>query len=329
MEYRIATKEDTIDIYELVQKTIKEIYPKYYLPEIVDMFSNYHNMENVTKDIELGNTYVLLEGGSLVGTGTIQKNHITRVYVLPQYQGKGYGTSIMKRLESELAGKYKLAEIDASLPACQLYYKLGYRTTQHGSWECENGVVQIYEIMTKELKSNPSQLRLRPYKTCDAKEIVSWIHTEEDLYKWSSDRFGAFPISEDDINTKYIDNNGDCPDPEDFYPVTALDDNGVVGHLILRYTDKEKKILRFGFVIVDDAIRGKGYGKEMLKLAMKYAYDILKVEKITLGVFENNPAAYHCYKAAGFEDASEIMLDVYGNQWKCIEMESNKKKYNI
>ena len=50
-------------------------------------------------------------------------------------------------------------------------------------------------------------------------------------------------------------------------------------------TDEEKKTLRFGFVIVNDTKRGMGYGKEMLKLAIKYDFDILKVEKITLGVF--------------------------------------------
>lgn len=61
--------------------------------------------------------------------------------------------------------------------------------------------------------------------------------------------------------------------------MTAFDETGVVGHLIMRFTDEEKKTLRFGFVIVNDTKRGMGYGKEMLKLAIKYAFDILKVEK--------------------------------------------------
>lgn len=38
----------------------------------------------------------------------------------------------------------------------------------------------------------------------------------------------------------------------------------------------------------------------MLKAALRYAFDILKAEKVTLGVFENNEPAYYCYKAAGF-----------------------------
>ena len=53
---------------------------------------------------------------------------------------------------------------------------------------------------------------------------------------------------------------------------------------------KDKKIFqnwggeRFGWVIVDDTLRGKGYGKEMLLLGLKYAFDIFKVERVTIGV---------------------------------------------
>jgi ribosomal protein S18 acetylase RimI-like enzyme len=106
--------------------------------------------------------------------------------------------------------------------------------------------------------------------------------------------------------------------------MTLVDECGPVGHLILRYTDKSKSTIRFGFVIVDDSRRGKGYGKKMLQMAIRYAFDMLKAEKITLGVFENNPPAYFCYKAAGFREPSTektFMIELLGEQWKCIELE--------
>jgi RimJ/RimL family protein N-acetyltransferase len=166
------------------------------------------------------------------------------------------------------------------------------------------------------------ELRLRPYKPSDAEKIVSWIKDEEALRKWSSDRFGNFPITSDDINNKYLKNNGDCVEQDNFYPFTAFDDSGVVGHLILRYTDTEKKVIRFGFVIVDDTQRGKGYGKKMLVLATKFAFDIFGAEKITLGVFDNNESAYHCYKSVGFvENGEEMFCEMFGKQWRIVEME--------
>lgn len=167
-------------------------------------------------------------------------------------------------------------------------------------------------------------MKLRPYKSCDAEKIAGWIKNEEALRKWSSDRFGEYPITAEDINFKYIDNNGDCEEPDNFYPLTAVEDGEVVGSLILRYTDEKQSVLRIGFVIIDDSQRGKGYGKKMLQLAMKYAFDILKAEKLTLGVFDNNPSAYYCYKAAGFKETEEegFSIEMFGETWKCIEMEA-------
>lgn len=180
-----------------------------------------------------------------------------------------------------------------------------------------------------EYRSEFGDLRLRPYKPCDAKTIVSWIHDEIALRKWSSDRYESFPVTEEDMNKKYMDCNGDCADMDDFYPMTAFDESGVVGHLIMRFTDKEKRILRFGFVIVDNTKRGKGYGKKMLELALKFAFEILKVSKVTLGVFENNPSAYYCYKAAGFKEISseqDEYYHIFNEKWKCIEMEKEYLK---
>lgn len=92
---------------------------------------------------------------------------------------------------------------------------------------------------------------------------------------------------------------------------------------------KDKKIFqnwggeRFGWVIVDDTLRGKGYGKEMLLLGLKYAFDIFKVERVTIGVFENNKSAYWCYRKVGFIE-TEI---VQGEPWNIVEMEIIKSRY--
>ncbi len=327
MEYRLAEPKDTKYIYKIVQDTIKEVYPKYYLEEIVDMFCEFHNEGNISKDIENGNVYVLLEKNEMIGTGTVIDNHITRVYVLPQYQGNGFGTYIMNQLEEMIGKKYDKAEIDASLPACKMYYNRRYKTVDHGIWECANGVIQIYEIMEKSFRKEEAEsggMRLRPYKKCDAKDIITWCRDETAFRKWSADRFELFPITEADMNQKYMEYNGDCMDPDNFYPMTAFDETGIVGHLIMRFTDVKKQVLRFGFVIVDDKKRGRGYGKEMLILAQKYAFEILKVKKVTLGVFENNPSAYYCYRAAGFKEVNmekEEYYEIAGEKWKCIEME--------
>lgn len=168
-------------------------------------------------------------------------------------------------------------------------------------------------------------LRLRPYKPCDAAVILSWIKDEETFWKWSADRYPHYPITPEEMNHKYLGCNGDCAEPDNFYPMTAFDENGIVGHLIMRFTDAGRSVLRFGFVIVDDSRRGMGYGKQLLKLALRYAFDILMVRKVTLGVLENDPAAYHCYMAAGFRDVTPRDAEHYhlmGEVVKCLELET-------
>ena len=329
MEFKIAKNEDAKNVYELVQETIKLVYPKYYLKEIVEMFCEHHSLENILKDIADNNTYVLIDNNKIIGTGTKKENHITRVYVLPNYQKKGHGTFIMNNLEEIIKGKYESAYIDASLPACRLYAHLGYKTVDHGIWECKNDVIQVYEIMKKQLLKLDEKLILRPYKPKDAKAIVTWIKDEKELRKWSFDRYGAYPITSEDINHKYLDCNGDCEEDDNFYPMTLTDENGPIGHLILRYTDEDKMIIRLGFIIIDDKKRGMGYGKRMIQMAIKYVFDMLKAKKLILGVFDNNTSAYNCYKAVGFKEIpmeQDSVYEIYGEKtrliWMSMEPES-------
>ena len=63
----------------------------------------------------------------------------------------------------------------------------------------------------------------------------------------------------------------------------------------------------------------------MQRLALRFAFDILKVQKVILGVLENNPGAYHCYKAAEFKDAPTDEPEYYhlmGEDVKCLELEA-------
>ena len=89
--------------------------------------------------------------GTIVATGCFVDNHITRVYVLPEHQKKGYGTFIMKNIEEQIGEKFDKAYLDASLPAAALYEKLGFVTVMHERYPVENGVILAYEVMEKEL----------------------------------------------------------------------------------------------------------------------------------------------------------------------------------
>ena len=78
-----ARLDQVDEIHEVVSNTIKEIYSKYYSDEVVDFFLELHKRDNIYNDILQGNTYVIGCGAAILGTGTINQNTISRVYISP------------------------------------------------------------------------------------------------------------------------------------------------------------------------------------------------------------------------------------------------------
>lgn len=62
--------------------------------------------------------------------------------------------------------------------------------------------------------------------------------------------------------------------------------------------DKESGFLKF--IMVDNTLRGKGYGVAMLRELQRFAYNNTGVSVIRLIVFDVNSAARKCYEKAGF-----------------------------
>ena len=99
-------------------------------------------------------------------------------------------------------------------------------------------------------------LVLRHYTDSDACVITQWLKNEYAFRQWSADRYESYPITAEDMGSYYTQYSD-----EDLCKLTAVDENGIIGHLTIRFIDDERKIARLGFVIVDDTKRGQGYGK--------------------------------------------------------------------
>ncbi len=150
-----AKKEQAPIISDIVNTTIREIYPKYYLEEIVSFFLDLHQLANIEKDIFEEKVYVISQGETIVGTGTIEGNHISRVYVSPKYQGTGIGSTLMDYLEGEIIKNYGSTEVEASLPAGEFYRKRNYVQKQHEDYQVANGKILSYEVMQKNILTLP------------------------------------------------------------------------------------------------------------------------------------------------------------------------------
>jgi RimJ/RimL family protein N-acetyltransferase len=154
---------------------------------------------------------------------------------------------------------------------------------------------------------------LRPFNINDAATILSWCKDNHAFRLWSADRYRDFPAKPEEMTEQYKGDN--------MYPLTAVVGDAIVGHILLRFPSEDKSLIRFGFVIVDDSKRGKGYGKQMLRLAVDYAQQILGANRISLGVFCDNLSAIECYKSVGFRIIGEDSYPIDGEEWKGFEME--------
>ena len=161
-------------------------------------------------------------------------------------------------------------------------------------------------------------MKLRQYRTEDAQEILSWIKNEREFRLWSADRYDSYPATPEDINNNYSKSK----EISNFYPLTLEDDGKVIGHLILRNPGDNNEVIRMGFIIVDNSIRGKGYGKILINTAIKYAKDTLNAKEINLGVFIDNENALHCYESVGFEiiEIEKNAYQFHDEEWDCAEM---------
>jgi RimJ/RimL family protein N-acetyltransferase len=59
----------------------------------------------------------------------------------------------------------------------------------------------------------------------------------------------------------------------------------------------------FGILIGEKEFWGKGYGQEATRLTLDYAFNLLNLNSVSLGVFAFNQRAIHAYQKVGFKQS--------------------------
>ena len=93
--------------------------------------------------------YLFQINDKIVGTGSIEECKINRLFVLPKFQGKGYGKYIMNELEKIIFVNYLEVFVDASLPAYEMYVHRGYIPVEYHRIKTKNNHFLCYHVMKK------------------------------------------------------------------------------------------------------------------------------------------------------------------------------------
>ncbi|MBR6626714.1 MAG: GNAT family N-acetyltransferase [Lachnospiraceae bacterium] len=168
-------------------------------------------------------------------------------------------------------------------------------------------------------------MHLRPYiNTEDYKYIEKWLTDERTHALWCANRI-AYPITQDKLGNALQKGAEDWGDAA--YVVT--EDNGrQIGFFVLALNATgDSGFLKY--LVLDKELRGRGYGMQMLRLILRYAFDVTGVDRVQLNVFDVNSSARNCYSRMGFIE-DNVMKDAFSyhkEMWSRCHMVLDGKKW--
>jgi RimJ/RimL family protein N-acetyltransferase len=139
-------------------------------------------------------------------------------------------------------------------------------------------------------------MRIRSYiPSKDYQYISKWIDDERTHALWCANLL-PYPITQQSFHDFLEKNAIDWSDSA--YIVT--ENSGQAIGFFCYSINTTNNIGFLKMVIVDNAKRGKGYGKKLLNLALQYAFQITGANAVQLNVFNENTSAKRCYEKVGF-----------------------------
>ena len=134
MEIRYFRDSDAGAVSELIARTLRTTNAKDYSSDYIENQVRQLTPEFLLDRSKWTHFYLVCDGGKIVGCGAIgpywgkfDESSLFTIFVLPEYQGRGIGRSIIETLEKdEYFLRARRVEIPASITACEFYRKMGY-----------------------------------------------------------------------------------------------------------------------------------------------------------------------------------------------------------
>lgn len=174
-------------------------------------------------------------------------------------------------------------------------------------------------------------IEFKEFEKSDFSQLINWIDSPRLLRQWGGSGF-EFPLDEQQLDSYLTKTTKNEKKRMFIYKVCDKETEKVVGHLSLGNIDSIHKSARIGRVLVgNQSMRGKGIGEEMIKEALRIGFNELKLHRISLGVFDHNQAALHCYEKVGFKKEGLLrdtikFEDDYWSIWEMSMLEDEWKK---
>lgn len=132
-------------------------------------------------------------------------------------------------------------------------------------------------------------------KTDVGKKYLNWMndkkittYLESRFQKWSLKKLMQY-VKDETQRKDYI-----------FWVIILKEDNKHIGNIKLGPINHIHKYADLGFIIGDKRFWGKGYASEAVNLVVNFAFNNLRLHKITAGVYQNNLASLKVFQKNNF-----------------------------
>jgi UDP-4-amino-4,6-dideoxy-N-acetyl-beta-L-altrosamine N-acetyltransferase len=157
---------------------------------------------------------------------------------------------------------------------------------------------------------------LRPLQQSDAANFVKWLN-HPDIQRLTL-RIRPLTLEEE---ADYMERMRQST--TDVALVIALKVNDLpIGMTGFRQIDWSSRHACFGIVIGETEHWGQGYGTDVTRLIVQYAFDTLNLNRVWLQVCEYNQRGIRCYERVGFRKEGLLRQEYYreGRYWDTLVM---------
>lgn len=147
-------------------------------------------------------------------------------------------------------------------------------------------------------------------------ELIDSVKNANELMQFAGPEF-VFPLTEEQIEKSLSDKNRIA------FRVFDNDNDSTVGHCEIYF--KEDFVNLGRILIIDKAQRGKGIGKQIVKLLLEFIIKNSRETRVELNVFDFNTSAIKCYETIGFiiNPDKKFVRKMDNKIWTAINMVLN------
>ncbi len=255
-------------------------------PAFVEAHTTERQAAYLQRKMDTDSRFFLLIAEKPVGVVSVTGNFIEDLYVLPEEQGKGYGTKLLRYALGVSTGTPTLRILENNVRARRLYERLGFAET--GRHSVPNGLDEI-EFALKEPRMETERLILDRVKETDKADYFNNISHDRKVLETFVCRYAESPETFD--FSSYLGR-------DDLFAIRLKETGRLIG--IILYFDEKDGACEIGYG-VGSTYWNKGYTTEAVGRFLTFLFDEKGMQTVTASYFTGNDASRRVMEKCGMQ----------------------------